>query len=507
MPTFVLSIDQGTTSTRAMLFRPDLSVAGIAQAKIAQSYPAPGWVEHDPEGIWASVLTTVRAVLARAGVAAASVAALGITNQRETTLIWNRATGAPIHPALVWQDRRTADACARLKAEGHEPLVTARSGLILDPYFSATKIAWLLDTVPGARASAERGELAFGTVDSWLLWRLTGGLHATDATNAARTALFDIHRGTWDDDLLGLFGIPRALLPEVRDCAGDFGSTRAELFGAAIPIRGIAGDQQAATIGQACFTPGMVKATYGTGCFALLNTGAEPRASTNRLLTTIAYQFAGRRTYALEGSIFVAGAAIQWLRDGLGVIRDAAESGPLAARADPASEIYLVPAFVGLGAPHWEPDVRGALFGLVRDTGPKDLARAALESVCYQTHDLLAAMRADWPHAETGTVLRADGGMAASDWTMQRLADLLGLPVDRPVVRETTALGAAYLAGWHAGLYPEPDDFAGLWHLDRRFTPAMPDADRSVRLDGWHRAVRALRGMRAPLEAVEGPLP
>ncbi|TXM71650.1 glycerol kinase GlpK [Methylobacterium sp. WL69] len=503
MTTFVLAIDQGTTSTRAMLFRPDLSVAGVAQAEIAQAYPASGWVEHDPEGIWASVLTTVRAVLARAGATAASVAALGITNQRETTLIWDRATGAPIHPALVWQDRRTAGHCARLKAEGHEPLVTARTGLILDPYFSATKIAWLLDAVPGARARAERGDLAFGTVDSWLLWRLTGGLHATDATNAARTALFDIHRGAWDDDLLALFGIPRALLPEVRDCAGDFGTTRPDLFGAAIPIRGVAGDQQAATIGQACFSPGMVKATYGTGCFALLNTGPDARTSRNRLLTTIAYQFAGERTYALEGSIFVAGAAVQWLRDGLGLIRDAAESGPLAAQADPSSEVYLVPAFVGLGAPYWEPDVRGALFGLARDTGPKDLARAALESVCYQTHDLLEAMRADWPSPETGTVLRADGGMAASDWTLQRLADLLGLPVDRPMVRETTALGAAYLAGWNAGLYPEPAEFARTWSLERRFTPSMPETDRARRLDGWHRAVRALRGMRAPVEPPE----
>ncbi|MDO9428687.1 MAG: glycerol kinase GlpK [Methylobacterium sp.] len=495
MTTFVLAIDQGTTSTRAMLFRPDLSVAGVAQAEIAQAYPASGWVEHDPEGIWASVLTTVRAVLARAGATAASVAALGITNQRETTLIWDRATGAPIHPALVWQDRRTAGHCARLKAEGHEPRVTARTGLILDPYFSATKIAWVLDAVPGARARAERGDLAFGTVDSWLLWRLTGGLHATDATNAARTALFDIHRGTWDDDLLALFGIPRAMLPEVRDCAGDFGATRPDLFGAAIPIRGVAGDQQAATIGQACFSPGMVKATYGTGCFALLNTGPDARTSRNRLLTTIAYQFAGQRTYALEGSIFVAGAAVQWLRDGLGLIRDAAESGPLAAQADPSSEVYLVPAFVGLGAPYWEPDVRGALFGLARDTGPKDLARAALESVCYQTHDLLEAMRADWPSPETGTVLRADGGMAASDWTLQRLADLLGLPVDRPMVRETTALGAAYLAGWNAGLYPEPAEFARTWSLERRFTPSMPEPERVRRLAGWHGAVRALRAM------------
>jgi glycerol kinase len=495
MTTFVLAIDQGTTSTRAMLFRPDLSVAGVAQAEIAQAYPASGWVEHDPEGIWASVLTTVRAVLARAGATAASVAALGITNQRETTLIWDRATGAPIHPALVWQDRRTAGHCARLKAEGHEPRVTARTGLILDPYFSATKIAWVLDAVPGARARAERGDLAFGTVDSWLLWRLTGGLHATDATNAARTALFDIHRGAWDDDLLALFGIPRPLLPEVRDCAGDFGTTRPDLFGAAIPIRGVAGDQQAATIGQACFSPGMVKATYGTGCFALLNTGPDARTSRNRLLTTIAYQFAGERTYALEGSIFVAGAAVQWLRDGLGLIRDAAESGPLAAQADPSSEVYLVPAFVGLGAPYWEPDVRGAVFGLARDTGPKDLARAALESVCYQTHDLLEAMRADWPSPETGTVLRADGGMAASDWTLQRLADLLGLPVDRPMVRETTALGAAYLAGWNAGLYPEPAEFARTWSLERRFTPSMPEPERVRRLAGWHGAVRALRAM------------
>lgn len=493
MTAFVLAIDQGTTSSRAVLFRPDLSILGLAQAEIPQHYPASGWVEHDPEDLWLSVLDTVRSVLVQTGTRASAIAALGITNQRETTLVWDRATGRPIHRAIVWQDRRTVDHCTRLKADGHEPLLTRRTGLILDPYFSATKIAWILDAVPGARARAERGELAFGTVDSWLLWRLTGGLHATDATNAARTALFDIHRGAWDDDLLALFGIPRALLPEVRDCAGDFGRTDPAHFGAAIPIRGVAGDQQAATIGQACFAPGMVKATYGTGCFALLNTGSEARASSSRLLTTIAYQFDGVRTYALEGSIFVAGAAVQWLRDGLGLIRDAAESGILAAEADPAARVYLVPAFVGLGAPHWEPDVRGALFGLTRDTGPKEIACAALESVCYQTHDLLEAMRADWPEAGAGLVLRADGGMVASCWTMQRLADLLDVPVDRPVIRETTALGAAYLAGWTAGLYPDPEAFAETWRLDRRFTPAIQADERARRLAGWHSAVRALR--------------
>ncbi|MDB5624757.1 MAG: glpK, partial [Tardiphaga sp.] len=455
---FILAIDQGTTSSRAIVFRDDITIAATAQQEFPQHFPASGWVEHEPEDIWASTLKTCRDAMAKAGVTAKDIAAIGITNQRETTVVWDRATGRAIHRAIVWQDRRTAEFCAQLKADGHEPLISARTGLIIDPYFSGTKIAWLLDQVPGARARAERGELVFGTIDCYLLWRLTGGrVHATDATNASRTLLYNIHDNTWDDDLLALLRVPRAMLPEVLDSSAHFGDSEPHLFGGAIAVRGIAGDQQAATIGQACFTPGMMKSTYGTGCFALLNTGTKPIASKNKLLTTIAYRLDGVTTYALEGSIFVAGSAVQWLRDGLGIIKHAAETGPLADRSDSAQSVYLVPAFVGLGAPYWNPDVRGALFGLTRNTGPAELAHAALESVCYQTFDLWAAMRADWPEADTAsTVLRVDGGMTASDWTMQRLADLLDAPVDRPVIQETTALGAAYLAGLGAGLYPEP---------------------------------------------------
>ncbi|WP_276199512.1 glycerol kinase GlpK [Chelatococcus sp. XZ-Ab1] len=494
MATYVLAIDQGTTSSRAILFRPDTSIAAVAQREFPQHFPASGWVEHEPEDLWETTLATCREALDKAGAAARDVAAIGITNQRETTVVWDRASGRAIHRAIVWQDRRTAPLCARLKDEGHESLFTARTGLILDPYFSGSKIAWILDNVPGARARAERGELAFGTVDSFLLWRLTGGkVHATDATNAARTLLFDIHKGEWDEDLMRLLGVPRSMLPEVRDCSGRFGESDAALFGAPVSICGIAGDQQAATVGQACFTPGMVKSTYGTGCFALVNTGDAPVASRTKLLTTIAYQLDGRRTYALEGSIFVAGAAVQWLRDGLGIITDAAATGQLAEDADPTQQVYLVPAFVGLGAPYWNPDVRGALFGLTRGTGPAELARAALESVCYQTADLLAAMRADWPQADGAeTVLRVDGGMVASDWTMQRLADLLAAPVDRPVVKETTALGAAYLAGLAAGVFPAPAQFADLWRVERRFAPAMSEPLRKAKLAGWREAVTRL---------------
>lgn len=491
---FVLAIDQGTTSSRAILFRDDISIAALAQQEFPQHFPASGWVEHEPEDIWQSTLATCRAAMAQAGVRAGEIAAIGITNQRETTVVWDRVTGRAIHRAIVWQDRRTADACAALKAGGHEPMVTHKTGLIIDPYFSGTKIAWLLDQVPGARQRAERGELLFGTVDCYLLWRLTGGqVHATDATNASRTLLFNIHSGQWDDELLALLRVPRSMLPEVKDSAADFGSTAPDLFDGAIAIRGIAGDQQAATIGQACFAPGMMKSTYGTGCFALLNTGATPVASRNKLLTTIAYQLDGRRTYALEGSIFVAGSAVQWLRDGLGIIEHASETGPLADRADPMQSVYLVPAFVGLGAPYWNPRVRGALFGLTRNTSPAELAHAALESVCYQTYDLWAAMRADWPDADAASiVLRVDGGMTASDWTMQRLADLLNAPVDRSVIQETTALGAAYLAGYAAGLFPEPHKFADNWRLQHRFRPAMSAASRERKLQGWAAAVRGL---------------
>ena len=486
----VLAIDQGTTSTRAIVFDAQFRVRGTGQQEFPQHFPDSGWVEHDPVDLWQTTLATARAAIERSGVAASTIAAIGITNQRETTIVWDRATGEPVHRAIVWQDRRTADRCAQLRADGLEAIVSARTGLLLDPYFSGTKIAWILDHVPGARARAERGELAFGTVDTFLLWHLTGGrVHATDATNASRTLLFDIRKNAWDDELLAALRVPRALLPDVRDSAADFGSTDPALFGVAIPIRGIAGDQQAATIGQACFEPGMTKSTYGTGCFAVLNTGNDFVASKQRLLSTIAYRLRGRTTYALEGSIFVAGAAVQWLRDGLGVIDSAAASGVLAAQADPNQRVYLVPAFTGLGAPWWDAEARGAMFGITRGTGPKELACAALESVCFQTWDLVDAMRKDWS-ATAGTVLRVDGGMVASDWTMQRLADLLAAPVDRPAVAETTALGAAWLAGMQAGVWPDEAGFAQSWQLERRFVPAMPEAEREDRIAGWRDAVR-----------------
>jgi glycerol kinase len=491
---FVLAIDQGTTSSRAIVFRSDISIAATAQQEFPQHFPASGWVEHEPEDIWTSTIITCRDALEKAGLKAKDIAAIGITNQRETTVVWDRATGQAVHRAIVWQDRRTADICARLKNEGHEPKVSEKTGLIIDPYFSGTKVAWILDHVPGARERAEAGELMFGTVDCYLLWRLTGGkVHATDATNASRTLLFNIHTGQWDDDLLKLLRVPRSMLPKVKDSSAHFGETIPDLFGGPITIAGIAGDQQAATIGQACFTPGMMKSTYGTGCFALLNTGTTPVVSKNRLLTTIAYQLGGVRTYALEGSIFVAGSAVQWLRDGLGIIKHAAETGPLADKSDSMQSVYLVPAFVGMGAPYWNPRVRGALFGLTRNTGPAELAHATLESVCYQTYDLWAAMRNDWPDASAATiVLRVDGGMTASDWTMQRLADLLDAPVDRPMIQETTALGAAYLAGLHAGVYPEPSRFADNWRLEHRFRPAMSAATRERKLKGWARAVKGV---------------
>ncbi len=490
---FVLAIDQGTTSSRAIVFRGDISIAASAQAEFPQHFPASGWVEHEPEDIWTSTVKVCREALEKAGLKAKDIAAIGITNQRETTVVWDRATGKAVHRAIVWQDRRTADICARLKSEGHEPTISARTGLIIDPYFSGTKVAWILDQVPGARERAGRGELMFGTVDCYLLWRLTGGkVHATDATNASRTLLFNIHTGEWDDELLKLLRVPRSMLPEVKDSSARFGDSDESLFGGAIAISGIAGDQQAATIGQACFEPGMIKSTYGTGCFALLNTGTTPVVSKNKLLTTIAYQLGGKRTYALEGSIFVAGSAVQWLRDGLGIIKQASETGPLADKSDSMQSVYLVPAFVGLGAPYWNPRVRGALFGLTRNTGPAELAHAALESVCYQTFDLREAMRADWPGGKAANVLRVDGGMTASDWTMQRLADLLDAPVDRPMIQETTALGAAYLAGLQAGVYPEPAKFADNWRLEHRFKPAMSAATRERKLAGWARAVKGV---------------
>ena len=460
LPSALIAIDQGTTSTRAIAFDATLKPLAVSQYELRQIYPAPGEVEHDPEEIWSAVVATVRACMDKAGLGAGDIGGIGITNQRETTVLWDRATGKPIHNAIVWQDRRTASFCDALRAAGHEPAVTAKTGLVLDPYFSASKIAWLLDNVEGARAAAEAGRLAFGTIDSFLLWRLTEGRsHATDATNAARTLLFDIGKGEWDADLCRLFGVPMALLPQVRDCAGDFGTTT--LFGGAIRILGIAGDQQAATVGHGCFKPGMIKSTYGTGCFAVLNTGPERVASHNRLLTTIAYQLDGKRTYALEGALFVAGAAVQWLRDGLKIIETAADVGALAARADPAEQVYLVPAFVGLGAPYWDAQARGAIFGLTRNSGGAEIARATLESVGFQTRDLIEAMRADCPSAFAGApVLRVDGGMTTSEFTMQFLADILAMPVERPKVMETTAVGAAYLAGRAAGLCPDLEGFA-----------------------------------------------
>ncbi|ESZ56738.1 glycerol kinase GlpK [Mesorhizobium sp. C120A] len=497
MTGYILAIDQGTTSTRAILFDGAMKVAGSKQQEFTQHYPASGWVEHDPEEIWASVVATAKGALKAAGREASDVAAIGITNQRETVVIWDKATGKPIHNAIVWQDRRTAPLCQKLKKHGLEKKFTKKTGLLLDPYFSGTKIAWMLDKVNGARKRAEKGELLAGTIDSFLIWRLTGGkVHATDATNASRTLVYNIEKNVWDDELLSILRIPVAMLPEVKDCADDYGVTEKSLFGAEIKILGVAGDQHAATIGQACFEPGMMKSTYGTGCFALLNTGADLVRSKNRLLTTIAYRLNGKTTYALEGSIFIAGAAVQWLRDGIKVIGKAEHSGVLAATADPTQNVYLVPAFVGLGAPHWDAEARGAIFGLTRNSGPAEFARAALESVAYQTRDLLDAMRKDWKGASAKTVLRVDGGMVASDWTMQRLADILDAPVDRPTILETTALGAAWLAGSKAGVWPKAKDFAKSWALERRFKPDMDATVRSAKLAGWRDAVRRTLSVR-----------
>ncbi|MFN3955753.1 MAG: glycerol kinase GlpK [Pararhodobacter sp.] len=487
----ILAIDQGTTSSRAIVFDAGLSPRASAQQEFAQHFPASGWVEHEPRDLWRTVLETCRGALDQAG----PVAAIGLTNQRETLLIWDRESGEPIHRAIVWQDRRTAEACARMRAEGHESLISGRTGLLLDPYFSATKAAWMLDNVPGARARAEAGKLALGTVDCFLIWHLTGGrVHATDATNAARTMLYNIRTGEWDADLCRLFGVPQALLPEVRDCNASFGETDPAHFGRAVPILGVAGDQQAATIGQACFEPGMMKSTYGTGCFALMNTGATMVPSHNRLLTTIAYRIDGKVSYALEGSIFIAGAVVQWLRDGLGAIDNAAQTQALAGRADPAQQVIIVPAFTGLGAPYWRPECRGAIYGLTRNSGPAELARAALESVGFQTRDLWSAMRDDWTksgaQAPAGT-LRVDGGMSASDFAMQFLADILGAPVDRPRILETTAMGAAWLAGAKAGICPDAARFAQGWALERRFEPTMADGARGERYAAWQRAVAA----------------
>ena len=489
--THILAIDQGTTSTRAILFGADMAPVASAQEEFKQHFPQSGWVEHEASDLWSTTASTCREAIEKAGISAKDITAIGITNQRETTVIWDRKTGKAIHRAIVWQDRRTSELCQTLKAAGHEEMVTERTGLLLDPYFSATKLKWLLDNVDGARARAEAGELAFGTIDSWVIWNLTGGTsHVTDATNAARTMLYDIRKGRWSKTMCDLLDIPMNMLPEVKDSAADFGVTRADLFGREIPILGVAGDQQAATVGQACFEPGMLKSTYGTGCFALLNTGDTPVTSKNRLLTTIAYQLDGKPTYALEGSIFVAGAVVQWLRDGLKIIRDAKETQPLADNADKGQDVVLVPAFTGLGAPYWNAECRGAVYGLTRGTGPEEMAKAALESVGFQTRDLLEAMHADWPNAEEAA-LRVDGGMSASDWAMQFLSDILGAPVDRPEVLETTALGAAWLAGQRAGVYPAMDEFAATWALERKFEPTLDEALRTQRYARWGRAVQA----------------
>lgn len=484
----ILAIDQGTTSSRAMIFNESWDCVAVAQQEFNQIYPQDGWVEHDPEDIWQSVLAVCRQALQRADEAGCDIAGIGITNQRETTLVWDRQTGKPIYNAIVWQDRRTADYCATLKAAGHEDQASERTGLLFDPYFSATKLRWILDHVDGAQARAERGELAFGTIDSFLLWRLTGGkAHATDATNASRTLLFNIHTQTWDNDLLELFGIPAALLPEVKDCIADFGTTEAALFGRSLPVGGIAGDQQAAAIGQACLEPGMIKSTYGTGCFVLLNTGGKTFQSKNRLLTTVAYRVKGQPSYAIEGSIFIAGAAVQWIRDGLKLIGTAGETEELAQGIKTNRGVYLVPAFTGLGAPHWDPVARGAIFGLTRDTGVAEIVRATLESVGYQTHDLLSAM-----HRDTGTrprALRVDGGMVANKWLLQFLADLLNLPVELPHVTETTALGAAYLAGVQLGLIESLGEVCNHWNRAALFTPGLSSDERQVLLEGWEKAV------------------
>lgn len=484
MSDYLLAIDQGTTSSRAIVFDRHNAIVSLAQQEFTQFYPQDGWVEHDANEIWSSTLATAREALQKAGLAADNIASIGITNQRETTVVWDRATGQPIHNAIVWQDRRTADTCRDLAL--HADMVTAKTGLLLDPYFSASKIAWILDHVDGARERAEAGELAFGTIDTWLLWNLTNGtVHATDATNASRTSLFDIHQQQWDDELLDIFCVPRRLLPAVQDSAADYGKTT--LLGGVIAIGGVAGDQQAALIGQACVAPGMSKSTYGTGCFMMLNTGEKAVHSQHKLLTTVAYRIKGQATYALEGSIFIAGAAVQWLRDAVQMVNHARETKDLAESIDSTGGVYLVPAFTGLGAPHWNPDARGAIVGLTRDSGVAEITRAALEAVAYQTRDLLDAMVADG--AAAPTALRVDGGMVANDWLTQFLADMLNVPVDRPVVTETTALGAAYLAGMHAGWYSSLGELQQHWCMDQQFKPTMETARREALFAGWQQAI------------------
>ncbi|MBV1901840.1 MAG: glycerol kinase GlpK [Kordiimonadaceae bacterium] len=494
----ILAIDQGTTSSRAIVFDCGGSIVAVAQHEFPQIYPDDGWVEHCPEAIWQTTIEAAKTAFSTAEAKGFTVEAIGITNQRETTIVWDRDSGKPIYNAIVWQDRRTAASCNALKEKGLEPGVQAKSGLLLDPYFSATKVAWILDYVDGARARAEEGRLAFGTVDSFLINRLTGGKqHVTDATNASRTNLFNIVTQDWDEDLLAMFDVPAAVLPRVLDCAANFGETSAEFFGRPIPILGVAGDQQAAAIGQCCFQAGAIKSTYGTGCFILLNTGPALVRSNNRLLTTLAYRLKGETTYALEGSIFIAGAAVQWLRDGIHIVDSAAEAETLCRGLSSNEGVYMVPAFTGLGAPHWDPAARASIFGMTRATGRAALVRAALESVCYQTADLFSAMAEDGVKPVT---LKVDGGMAVNSWLMQFLADLLELPVERPAVMETTALGAAYLAGLQAGLYESLEDIAGNWRRERVFKPrkaGVTGIDMKAQLAKWHKAVACTRNFGA----------
>lgn len=492
MARYLLSIDQGTTSSRAIIFDERGLIITTSQREFKQHFPDDGWVEHDPEEIWETTLEVCREALTQSNVSASDIAGIGITNQRETAVLWDRATGKPVHRAIVWQDRRTTDYCASLKEEGLEAMVQSKSGLLIDPYFSATKVKWMLDHVEGVRARAEAGELAFGTIDTFLLWRLTGGKsHKTDATNASRTLLFNIHEQQWDDDLLALFTIPKSLLPEVEDSAADFGETLPEILGDSIKIAGIAGDQQAALIGQACFKPGMIKSTYGTGCFMVLNTGDEALKSDHKLLTTVGYRLNGKTTYALEGSIFVAGATVQWLRDGLALISHAKETEAMAEEVGAEHNVYLVPAFTGLGAPYWDPNARGAIFGLTRDTGISAIVTAGLQSVAYQTKDLIRAMERDG--AGKPTALRVDGGMVANNWVVQFLSDILNVNVERPAVIETTALGAAYLAGLQTGIYESLEQISELWHCERHVAPQMSDEIRDRLYSGWCDAVERVR--------------
>ena len=491
MPSYILAIDQGTTSSRAIMFNDSSEILGVSQEEITQYFPEDGWVEHDPEEIWSTTVKVVNDVISSTGVSAGDIAALGITNQRETTVLWDKKTGEPVYKAIVWQDRRTADYCERLKAGGFESTVTKKTGLLLDPYFSGTKLKWLLDNVEGAREKAEAGDLLFGTIDSFLLWRLTGGKsHKTDATNASRTLLFNIHEQKWDEDILAKLEIPECLLPEVEDSSADFGITDEPLFGAAIPITGIAGDQQAALIGQCCFTEGMTKSTYGTGCFVIMNTGSTAVVSNNKLLTTVGYRIDGQVTYGLEGSIFVAGAAVQWLRDGIKLIKDAAETEAIAVANPDSHGVYLVPAFTGLGAPYWDANARGAIVGLTRDSGIEDIVTATLQSVSYQTRDLLSAMASDG--VKPG-VIRVDGGMVANNWVCQCLADILRISVDRPVITETTALGAAYLAGLQVGIFKSLDELSGQWQREKRFEPRLSAELGDSLYAGWLEAVDRVR--------------